>query len=341
MIKRFLPLVLALALLTACATSGGSGSGSAPQSGPAGEAQSSAAPLTAEQAEGYALVADLMSEAQYRACLDSFGGQIPNRAFPSPQGGRALLWYSEFEEAAPWFVWDAAEGRLLTLPVERQPASGQLKSAAWVDESGLLLVVGGLYGTVAPGGDLYRWDLLRDPVKIYANAELEQTISVSVSGSTVLAQTARFDAAMEHYEVSELELPLVSRAALGYPECAEGGLLGFAESRDPAEWAKDAVIESYDWDQSGEVLYIVPRLAGSSVAVRAAEYRPDSGELLPGDTAAFYPDTADGFVLRLQAVQPECLPELLVVIEHGESRSTFAVAYDGRGESPYRLMPLD
>lgn len=347
--KKIIVIILAaMMLLSACGQAssqsgdkGGQGSLPDPQSATSGQSQFDASQFTEEQALGYELVAHYMDAAAYNKLItDYFGVQIPNNAMVSPDSSKLLMWYEEFEEAAPWYLYDIGSGAVEVIPVERQPQSSQLKDAAWCGNGSIIMIIGNLYGTVAVGGDIYRYDMVGDPYKIYANPEREQTVSVAVRDEkTLLIETAQFDENMNNYEAVSGEKPLVSSAMMVYEERWENDVMGVIESCAVCSWSRP--MEVYDFDDSGEVTYVIPKYVGSSVTIKTAEYVESTGELRPVDTVASYTDTSDAFVLRLGAMVPEGMPLLFVIIEHGEMRSSFALGYDGRGESTYRLMRWD
>ncbi len=351
--KRTMTVLLCMGLVilaAACGADAGSSSDSLPpdndpslsqgsQSIPlSSSGQESSLPEEPPASDDYLPFADFMTPGDFENfCLRE--GMRPNVTALSPNGEKLLFFRQEFEEPTDlWAVGKDSQPQLI-LSSEKQLSQNAIKSALWYNEDTVLLIIGYRYGTVSPGGDVYRLDMTSTTLHLLYRPESdrEQVVSMKVEDECLVAEVAVYDEDYNNHTTEVRTVPLlVENAAVGRytQEPLPADAAGLAV--DSPDVSGTATVDVMDLDDSGEGILIVPRYAGSDIRVYSVKQVGD-GFVNSGWLGAVY-NTSDDYVLRLNTVLPEGAPTVKVVINCFGRHGEFLVSYDGRGETSVRII---
>lgn len=276
--------------------------------------------------------------------LVEYLGVTPN-VFLRRDQDRWLFYYQEFEEPTTLWGYDPSQGEpiLELLPQAKLPGNTSIKKVVLVPDSDeALLILGHRYGTVSPGGDLYRLDLTSKVLSpFYATGKPEvQVVDAVPMGDSLLLEVQTFDSNMEHPQTTKKTLPLyVESGALAavFDQPAPAGAVGGARQPLP-DGHPFKPVQVLRLDQSGESVLILPRYTGSTVRVYQVKLVGNTF-VNTGWLAAYY-NTPDGWALDLQTMLPEGAPTVKVVISNFGKTGEFLAGYDGKGESDMRWIAV-
>ena len=313
-------------------------SSSKSESAPA--SQSPSAPSQEPPAkEDYGPFADFMTPGDFENfCMKQ--GWRPNTAVLSPDGQKLLFFQREFEEATELWMVEREVPPVLVLPSVQISEQDAVKEAMWYDNETVLLIVGYRYGTVSPGGDVYRLDITSKTLHLLYRPESdrEQVTALKVEGDELLMDVVVFDEQYQNHETEVRSLPLlvenvaVKRYFDGELSAETAGLAVTIDPANPIEKNMQAV----DLDDSGEAILIVPRYVGSDIRIYQVSEVGGSFVNIGWLGAAY--NTGEDYVMRLNTLLPEGMPTVKVVISCFDRHGEFLVGYDGRGESDVRLI---
>ncbi|MEA5010307.1 MAG: DUF4652 domain-containing protein [Angelakisella sp.] len=288
--------------------------------------------------EDYAPFVDFMTPGDFENfCLKQ--GYRPNTTVLSPDGSKLLFYRAEFEESTELWMVQRDTAPVLLLPAAQISEQDAVKQVMWYNNDTVLLIVGYRYGTVSPGGDVYRLDVTSKTLHLLyrPQGEREQVADLKVDGDQLTMEVFVYDEQYNHYEKEIRTIPLlVENAAVSryYDKELPDEAAGLAVSR--LEDPEAAAVEVMDLDESGEGILIIPRYVGSDI--RLYSVKEVNGSFVNvGWLGAFY-NTGEDYALRLNTILPEGMPFVKVVISCFDRHGEFLVSYDGRGETDVRII---
>ena len=282
-------------------------------------------------------LAEVLGQPAWQALIDKVGF-TPTAAVKHPDG-RWLFYDGEFEDPTNLWIYEPAQAETLRelLPADKLPAQTAIKGAVWPDENSdeVLLIVGHRYGTVSPGGDLYRLDLTSKILSpfYHTDSDYAQVVGVTPQGDSLLLDIATFDSNMDHPQSSQTTIPLYTESG------AIGSIVGQQPPADALAGAYEGEVQAAQvlkLDDSGEHVVIIPRYRGSTVRVYSVKMA-GSDFVNTGWLGAYY-DTPDGWSLDLRTILPEGGPAVKVVVSNFGKTGEFLVAYNGRDDSRIRWI---
>lgn len=343
--KRFAASLLLLMILAVSAACAGGGENASQQSSDSQTGSSIPEtqdpplddPLTDPAVDGFR---QEVGEAAFASICQRVG--FTPDAFVSHPDGRVLFYEKEFE--VPTILWlyqpDAEEPLTELLSSQDLPKNMAIKLVEWPgEESGeVFLILGNQYGTVSPGGNVYRLDLTsRVYHPFYETGRDEvQVVGLAVQGDQLLLDLVTYDQEMMDPTTSQVTVPLypVSQGVGRFTqETPPQGSVALA--MDPSGLDASASFSAQlKLDDSGEGVVIVPRYQGSTVRVYSV--KEVNGDFVNVGWLGAYYNTPDGWSLDLRTLLPEVMPQVKVVVSCFDQTGEFLVGYDGRGESPAR-----
>ncbi|SDN33978.1 DUF4652 domain-containing protein [Acetanaerobacterium elongatum] len=267
-------------------------------------------------------------------------GMMPSSPVVSPNGKKlAYIYPNEFEEPCDLFLYDLVSKKAeKILPQQKLPQSSGFKQVAWADDGSLLLIIGYRYGTVTPGGSVYLLKLAEAPALrlLYEpQKDTEQVLSASLSGSTLTMKMAVFDKNMEKYTEEQRTAEVnpqsasVSEAPESSPAVDSDILATLFNFPSKELLAVYTALDTFEYDQSGESLLLVPNQTGTRVIIETLEYDSVKNDFVPVKTV--YDKTSkDGYALWLKAVRPEGGIQLRITLKHGKAMAQYDVTYNGK-----------
>ncbi|WP_416828799.1 DUF4652 domain-containing protein [Ectobacillus polymachus] len=131
----------------------------------------------------------------------------------SSNGKRAIyVTPLEWEDSSHLILFDLELGIREEINLEIDVLNDMVKDAVWLDHSNLALIIGGIYGTIAIGGNIYRYNLDKktlEPMTHYADNR-KQVIKLQVKDQLLIFDAIEYvDPNMERFIRKQEEMPLV------------------------------------------------------------------------------------------------------------------------------------
>ena len=137
----------------------------------------------------------------------------------SPDGRRAAyITPLEWESESSLYVYNLETGAKREVDLDIDRAKEKVKGVEWLDDQRLVLIIGGIYGTVDAGGNIYQFDLEKEslvPVKKYQDGRT-QAVKLHVLNEALLVDTMEdTDQSMSGFVRKQEELPLPNPSNTG------------------------------------------------------------------------------------------------------------------------------
>ncbi|GHH98636.1 DUF4652 domain-containing protein [Neobacillus kokaensis] len=132
----------------------------------------------------------------------------------SPDGTYAVyITPLEWEVASNLYKFDLELGTKEEIRLDIDETKYKVKDAVWIDDSHLAMIIGGIDGTIAIGGNIYRYDLeteLLIPITEYEDNR-KQAIKLNIMEELLVFDTIEYiDRSMSRFIRKQEELPLIS-----------------------------------------------------------------------------------------------------------------------------------
>ncbi len=289
-----------------------------------------------------------MTMAEYDALFGA-SGMLPGSPAASPDGLRlAYIYPNEFEEPSDLYLYDTAAKKAEKLLSQQDlPQSDGLKQVSWVDNQSLLLIIGLRYGTVSPGGAVYLLNINEAPklrLLYKPEQETDQVLNATLSGTTLTMTVTMFD---DNYLNHTEEQRTVTVDPANAPQPAPSStpaatevLATVIDNPTPEKVAQYEAAESYEYDQSGESLLLIPKREGTRVTIDTMSFDEKQSEFVPVKTI-YDKTSAKGYALWLKALRPEGGPQLCITLQVGGVTANYYVTYNGQdgNESDVEIYP--
>ncbi len=288
--------------------------------------------------------ASYMSIEQYDALFGT-SGLVPSDPVASPDGSSVMYFYpAEFEEEAALFQYDLTKQTSQMILSQKDIGFSQsIKWLQWQQDGSLLLVIGYRYGTISPGGALYLLNPEEAPKLrlLYAtHNEYEQVLSAQLQGESLALTLAVYDSEFLNYTETKRTVTVNPSTApfaqlFGVTDASKETIAVIINQPDADVLAAYPNLDTYEHDQSGESMLVVPSQEGTRITLETMEFSQQQGDFVA--TGVVYDRMSmAGQALYIQAIRPEGGPQLRLTVTMGDKTVVYLITYNGKDGTPER-----